>query len=59
MARKWSRNDFSVPYAINSVLYSNGNIVVTSKGLYHSSVTAGHDITVRGVCRGGGNHCDQ
>ena len=43
----------SVPYAINSVLYSNGNIVVTSKGLYHSSVTAGHDITVRGVCRGG------
>lgn len=43
----------SVPYAINSVLYSNGNIEVTSKGLYHSSVTAGHDIKVRGVCRGG------
>ncbi|MBO0588262.1 flagellar assembly protein A [Sporosarcina sp. E16_8] len=43
----------SVPYAINSVLYSNGNIVVTSKGLYHSSVTAGHDISVHGVCRGG------
>ncbi len=43
----------SVPYAINSVLYSNGNIVVTSKGLYHCSITAGHDITVKGVCRGG------
>lgn len=43
----------AVPYAINSVLYSNGNIEVTSKGLYHSSVTAGHDITVHGVCRGG------
>ena len=43
----------SVPYAINSVLYSNGNIEVTSKGLYHSSVTAGHDIKVHGVCRGG------
>lgn len=43
----------SVPYAINSVLYSNGNIEVTTKGLYHSSVTAGHDIKVSGVCRGG------
>jgi len=43
----------TVPYAINSVLYSNGNIEVTSKGLYHSSVTAGHDIKVHGVCRGG------
>lgn len=43
----------SIPYAINSELYCNGDIVVTSKGLYHSFVTAGHHISVKGVCRGG------
>lgn len=43
----------SVPYAINSELYCSGNIAITSKGLYHSFVTAGHNISVNGVCRGG------
>lgn len=43
----------SIPYAINSELYCNGDIVVTSKGLYHSYVTAGNHISVKGVCRGG------
>ena len=42
-----------VPYAINSELYCKGDIVITTKGLYHSFVTAGHNISVNGVCRGG------
>lgn len=48
-----SQAHLSVPYAINSVLYSSGTIEVTSKGVYHSSVTAGDSIQVKGVCRGG------
>lgn len=47
------KNELVVPYAINSTLFSNGNIEVTSKGVYHSSLTAKHDITIKGVCRGG------
>lgn len=50
---KMSQAVLSVPYAINSVLYSSGTIEVTSKGVYHSSVTAGDSIYVQGVCRGG------
>jgi len=42
-----------LPYAINSVLYSNGDIEVTSKGVYHTSITAENNVTIRGVCRGG------
>lgn len=42
-----------VPYAINSVLYSNGDIEVVSKGVYHSTLTAENNITINGVCRGG------
>lgn len=48
-----SNSLLSVPYAINSVLYSSGVIEVTSKGVYHSSVTAGDSVKVQGVCRGG------
>lgn len=47
------RSLLTIPYAINSVLYCSGDIEVMSKGLYHCSVTAGKDITVQGVCRGG------
>lgn len=50
---KMSQALLTVPYAINSVLYSSGMIEVTSKGVYHSSVTAGDSIRVKGVCRGG------
>lgn len=50
---KMSQALLSVPYAINSVLYSSGIIEVTLKGVYHSSVTAGDSIQVQGVCRGG------
>ena len=50
---KMSQALLSVPYAINSVLYSSGSIEVTSKGVYHSSVMAGDSIRVQGVCRGG------
>lgn len=42
-----------LPYAINSTLYSNGNIHVSPKGVYHSTLTAGNEIHVKGVCRGG------
>lgn len=42
-----------LPYAINSVLYSNGNIEITSKGVYQSTLTAEGNVTIRGVCRGG------
>ncbi|AXI00090.1 DUF342 domain-containing protein [Sporosarcina sp. PTS2304] len=43
----------SVPYAINSTLYSNGHIEVFSKGVYHSDLTAEQTIKIKGVCRGG------
>lgn len=43
----------TVPYAINSTLYSNGHIEVVSKGVYHCELTAEQTITVKGVCRGG------
>lgn len=42
-----------IPYAINSVLHCNGDIEVICKGLYHCSVTAGRDVIVQGICRGG------
>ncbi|ARD47210.1 DUF342 domain-containing protein [Sporosarcina sp. P33] len=40
-------------FALNSILYSNGNIQIRSKGVYNCSITALHDITIKGVCRGG------
>lgn len=40
-------------FALNSILYSNGDIHIRSKGVYNCSVTALHDITIKGVCRGG------
>ena len=43
----------SVPYAINSTLYSNGHIEVVSKGVYHSQLNADETIKIKGVCRGG------
>ncbi|MET1030141.1 flagellar assembly protein A [Domibacillus tundrae] len=43
----------TVPYAINSSLYSSGDLVVDGKGLYHCRVRAGNDVFIRGVCRGG------
>ncbi|MDV6378343.1 FapA family protein [Sporosarcina sp. GW1-11] len=43
----------SVPYAINSTLYSNGHIEVYSKGVYHCNLSAEQTIKINGVCRGG------
>ena len=40
-------------FALNSILYSNGNIHIRSKGVYNCSVTALRDVTIKGVCRGG------
>lgn len=40
-------------FALNSILYSNGRIHIMSKGVYNCSITALHDITIKGVCRGG------
>ncbi|PID00795.1 hypothetical protein CSV68_00810 [Sporosarcina sp. P29] len=40
-------------FALNSILYSNGDIHIRSKGVYNCSITALHDITIKGVCRGG------
>ncbi|GKV64795.1 MULTISPECIES: flagellar assembly protein A [unclassified Sporosarcina] len=40
-------------FALNSILYSNGNIHILSKGVYNCSITALHDIVIKGVCRGG------
>lgn len=48
-----STSELVLPYAVNSVLCSSGDIHVTSKGLFHCMVTAQQDITVAGVCRGG------
>ncbi|WP_194841484.1 FapA family protein [Sporosarcina obsidiansis] len=47
------QSKLSVPYAINSTLYSSGHIEVFSKGVYHSNLTAEQTITIKGVCRGG------
>lgn len=46
-------SSLSLPYAINSVLYCNGNIHVTKQGLYQCFVTAKHDVVVNGMLRGG------
>ncbi len=43
----------SVPYAINSTLYSNGHIEISSKGVYNSNLTAAQTVSIKGVCRGG------
>lgn len=43
----------TIPYAINSELYCNGSIQVTTKGVYHTNLTAEKNITIQGVCRGG------
>lgn len=43
----------SVPYAINSTLYSSGDIEILSKGVYHSNLNAAHTVSIKGVCRGG------
>ncbi|WP_153730671.1 FapA family protein [Sporosarcina obsidiansis] len=40
-------------FALNSILYSNGKIHIMSKGVYNCSITALHDIVIKGVCRGG------
>ncbi|AXH99473.1 DUF342 domain-containing protein [Sporosarcina sp. PTS2304] len=40
-------------FALNSILYSNGNIHIRSKGVYNCSITALNDIVIKGVCRGG------
>ena len=40
-------------FALNSILYSNGDIHIRSKGVYNCSITALHDISIKGVCRGG------
>ena len=42
-----------VAFALNSILYSNGDIHIRSKGVYNCSITALHDIKIQGVCRGG------
>lgn len=42
-----------IPYGINSILYSSGNIFVFDQGVYHCSVHADHNVTIKGVCRGG------
>ncbi|OLN23650.1 hypothetical protein BTO30_03520 [Domibacillus antri] len=43
----------TVPYAINSSLYSSGDLVVSGQGIYHCQVRTGNDVLIRGVCRGG------
>ncbi|GKV65336.1 MULTISPECIES: flagellar assembly protein A [unclassified Sporosarcina] len=43
----------SVPYAINSTLYSNGHIEISSKGVYNSNLIAAQTVSIKGVCRGG------
>lgn len=45
--------EIELPYAINSTIYSSGNIHVTSQGIYHCHLQANHLITITGVCRGG------
>lgn len=42
-----------LPYAINSYLYCNGTIQVTTKGVYHTNLIAENNIIIQGVCRGG------
>jgi len=42
-----------VPYAINSTLYSSGNVHIIGQGVYHCNIQADYNIVVKGVCRGG------
>ncbi|PIC65227.1 hypothetical protein CSV79_02880 [Sporosarcina sp. P13] len=40
-------------FALNSILYSSGNIHIRSKGVYQCSITARNNMEIKGVCRGG------
>ncbi len=43
----------TIPYALNSRLYSSGDIYIEGQGLYNCIVQAGRDIKVKGLVRGG------
>lgn len=43
----------AVPYAVNSHLYSNGDIQVRDRGVFQSTLIARNNIVISGVCRGG------
>ncbi len=42
-----------VPYAVNSQLYSSGDIQIRNKGVFQSTLVAKNNIIIEGVCRGG------
>lgn len=42
-----------VPYAVNSQLYSSGDIQVRGQGVFQSTLIAQNNIMIEGVCRGG------
>ncbi len=48
-----SQAEIVLPYAVNSELYSSGDIRITSKGVFQSTLIAENNITIQGVCRGG------
>lgn len=48
-----SKGQLIVPYAVNSHLYSSGDIRVSGKGVFQSVLIAKNDVTIEGVCRGG------
>lgn len=47
------KSQLTIPYAVNSALYSNGDIHITTKGAFHCIVCAQQNVTLSGVCRGG------
>lgn len=48
-----TKEQLVVPYAVNSTLYSSGDIQVVADGVFQCKLTAENNITVKGVCRGG------
>ncbi|OMP66917.1 DUF342 domain-containing protein [Domibacillus epiphyticus] len=43
----------SMPYALNSEIFSSGNIYITGQGVYNSTLKAGRSIEVAGSVKGG------
>jgi len=45
--------DVHVDYASNSVIVANSDVYITQKGCFNSKITAGGNVYIRGIIRGG------
>lgn len=48
-----SESDITIDYSLNSLLQTSGNVHITGQGSYQSKISAGGEINVSGIVRGG------